>query len=378
MADILSLTKSKTVIARPKPGEDKNTKDSQSQRKDRGLSYLERSTIRRETGMAGSSGQAPRGFLKSSPVSQPKNSNAVDAARTKVKPKKLYDQRAASITKTLAARAAIASRASSAARAAENGDKRRLSVNFKLFIAFLLVMALGAGLYFSVPEVTRVNKVTVRGMTNTTEKEIVEALMLTQDINLVNADIPAMESRILANPKVAAARISRAFPDQLVVDLSERKAVACVLVNEEIGTRSIVLDEEGVAFAYRDSIAVENRLPVLSGIQFTNFAPGQRLPEYLRPLLADIALLSKERPSPLEAFSEIKIEKISDSEAELLLFPTGKSIPIRMPARLTKAGLGSALLVLDILAGRQAAEKVEEIDFRTGTIVYRTKEAQSD
>jgi len=220
--------------------------------------------------------------------------------------------------------------------------------------------------------------VSVSGMANTTEKEITEALGLTPDINLVNADIPAMEARVLANPKIAEANVRRIFPDQLAVHLVERKAVACVLVNEEIGTKSVAIDAEGVAFAFMDSIAVTGKLPVLSGIRFERFVPGQRLPEHLRPLLGDIAGLAKESPSPLEAFSEIKIEKISDSEAELLLFPSGKSVPIRMSARLTKASLGSALLVLDILAGRQGAEKIEEIDFRTGTIVYRTKEAQAD
>lgn len=61
----------------------------------------------------------------------------------------------------------------------------------------------------------------------------------------------------------------------------------------------------------------------------------------------------------------------------MLLYPSGKNVPVRMPARLTRASLGSALLVLDILAGRQGAEKIEEIDFRTGTIVYRNKEAQA-
>ena len=340
-------------------------------------SYLERSTARRETGITGTSGKvtAPsaRGFAPPAqqrlgrPASGTISEEHSSVLLSRLKPKKLYDQKAASIAKTLSARE----------KQAEEKSKKRLGDNAKLLIAFGLLLCLGTGLYFSVPEVTRVNKVSVRGMTNITEKEITDALLLSPEINLVNADIPAMESRILANPKVAAVRVGRSFPDKLVVDLTERKAVACVLVNEEIGTKSIAIDEEGVAFAYMESIAPASRLPVLSGIRFEHFAPGQRLPEYLRPLLGDIAELSKEDPSPLAAFSEIKIEKISDSEAELLLFPSGKSVPIRMPARLTKASLGSALLVLDILSGRQGAEKIEEIDFRTGTIVYRTKEAQA-
>ena len=348
------------------------------------LSYLERSTMRRETGIAGTAGHSGiasgagstiRPFARSLAPSTPRQRKKTDGrydtgepARARLKPHKLYDKKAASIAKTVAERDRLASKN----RAKHLGD------NAKLAIAFILLVALGTGLYFSVPEVTRVNKVTVLGMTNTTEKEIMEALNLTPDINLVNADVPAMEGRILANPKIAEANVRRVFPDQLAIDLVERKAVACVLINEEIGTKSVAIDADGVAFAFMDSIASSGKLPVLSGIRFERFLPGQRLPEYLRPLLGDIAGLSKDSPSLLEAFSEIKIEKISDSEAELLLFPSGKSVPIRMSARLTKASLGSALLVLDILAGRQGTEKIEEIDFRTGTIVYRTKEAQAD
>jgi len=222
-----------------------------------------------------------------------------------------------------------------------------------------------------------VKAVGVDGMKNVLQKEILEALSLSEEVNLINADIPAMKARILANPKVASVNIGRAFPDKLMIRLEERRAVACVLVTEALGTRSVALDKEGVAFAYMDTIASAGRLPVLSGIRFEQFSPGQRLPEYLRPLLKDIAELSELSPSPLEAFSEIRIEKISESEAELLLYPSGKNVPVRMPARLTRASLGSALLVLDILAGRQGAEKIEEIDFRTGTIVYRNKEAQA-
>ncbi len=338
--------------------------------------YLERSTIRRETGIPGAAGARARISSAAKADSQGASSAAVAGgaqARSQAKqpsrqkPAKLYDQKAASIAKTVAARD----------QAAAGAKKKGLSDNAKLALAFTLLACIGAALYVSIPVVTRVAKVTVLGMANTTEKEIVDALGLTPDSNLANVNLRAMEASILANPKVASAKVRRSLPDKLVVELTERKAVACVLVTEEIGTKSIAIDADGVAFAYMDSIADSGRLPVLSGIRFERFAPGQRLPEYLRPLLGDIAELSKESPSPLEAFSEIKIEKISDSEAELLLFPSGKTVPIRMPARLTKASLSSALLVLDILASRQGAENVDEIDFRTGTIVYRTKEAQA-
>lgn len=322
------------------------------------LSYLERSTARLESKLPGANA-APIGVR-----AKPRLADTPQVI-ARQKPKKLYDQKAASLAKAVADR-----------KAAPVEKKKLLSDNAKLGVALVLILAIGAGLYFSVPEVTRIAKVTVNGMSAVSEREIIDALLLSPEVNIVNADVPAMESRIMENPKIASASIVRAFPDGLVVNLSERAAVACVLVNEEIGTRSIAIDSEGVAFAYMDSIAPEKKLPVLSGIRFESFVPGQRLPDYLLPLLGDIAELSRDGQSPLDAFSEIKIEKISDSEAELLLYPTGRSVPVRMPARLTKASLGSVLLVLDILAGRQGTDTIDEIDFRTGTIVYRTKEAQ--
>ena len=348
--------------------------------------FLERSSARRETGLPGTSGTAASklvgrrgdgefaakaGVGRSVKAKDPAKEEgggllvlARTSEQTRQKPKKLYDQKAASLGKQAAAR-------EKAAR------KKGKSENAKLVLAFMLLIGLGAGLYASLPQVTRVKAVSVEGMKNVLQKEILDALSLSEAINLINADIPAMEASILANPKVASVSIGRVFPDKLVVKLQERRAVACVLITEELGTRSIALDREGVAFAYMDSIASPGKLPVLSGIRFERFSPGQSLPEYLKPLLKDIAELSELSPSPLEAFSEIRIEKISESEAELLLYPSGKTVPVRMPARLTRASLGSALLVLDILAGRQGAEKIEEIDFRTGTIVYRSKEAQA-
>jgi len=374
MADALSLGKKLRTEqgASPDPRENPEPKA----RKREGLSYLERSTARRETSIPGIAGKDKKGRAAGAEARRAgappsdetwERNGGASTLRFSQRPRRMYDQKAISIAKTL-----------SKAEARRAAQKGRTKDTAKLLVALALILAVGAGFYFAVPEVTRIEKVLVKGMATVSEQEIISALMLSPEINLVNADIPAMESRILENPKIAAARILRGFPDSLTVQLQERKAVACVLVTEEIGTRSIAIDASGIAFAYLETVVLDRKIPVLSGIRFERFTPGQRLPEYLIPLLGDIAELSSQSPSMLDAFSEIKIEKISDTEAELLLFPSsGKTVPIRMPARLTAANLGSALLVLDILAGRKGAELIEEIDFRTGTIVYKTKEAQA-
>jgi cell division protein FtsQ len=335
----------------------------------------DRSSMRPETPIGGTAGlaapkKASRSKAEPSARAVPDRTEGFDdlliLARSRQKPKKLYDKKALAM-----ARKAQASKS-------PEKSKRRASDGAKLALALGLLVAIGVGLSFALPEVTRVEKVTVNGMSVVSENEIVGALQLSPKVNLVNADIPAMEARVLSNPKIAKVRVRRSFPDKLVVNISERVPVACVLVNEEIGTKSIAIDAQGIAFACLDQTSrLAEKLPVLSGIRFEHFQPGQSLPGYLVPLLGDIAELSKLSPSPLEAFSEIKVQKVSDSEVELLLYPAGRTVPIRMPARLNAANLGQALLVLDILSGRQGADKVEEIDFRTGTIVYKTKEAQA-
>ncbi|MCE5255372.1 MAG: FtsQ-type POTRA domain-containing protein, partial [Spirochaetaceae bacterium] len=289
------------------------------------------------------------------------------SGRSRQKPGKMYDQNAQAIDRTLSDRR-------KAEKAAAVSKPRGQAT--KLILALGIIVVLGIGLYFAIPEVTRIQKVTVNGRAGMSEQEIVDALQLTAEVNLVNADLPAMESRILSNPKAASVHISRGFPDRLVIDLTERKPVACVLVSDAAGTRPIAIDVEGVAFAAMDEMSGARKVPILSGIRFENFRPGQRLPSFLQPLLSDIAVLLEENPSVLDAFSEIKVEKIADSDAELVLYPNGKNVPVRMPLRLTKTNLGSALLVLDILSGRPDADMIQELDFRSGTIVYRTKEAQ--
>ena len=355
--------------------------------------YLERTTVRRETpipGTAGRSGNSenlgsPRYASNSARPQTGATAGQSDASEAKARPKqkqdKLYDQNALAIQKSLAERAkaektALEQAQISAKMQAEARARSARTQTLKLVVALVITVVLGVALYFVMPEMTRIQKVTVNGRVAMTQDEIVAALGLTPQINLINADIPAMEQKILANPKVQTVHISRAFPDGLVIDLAERRAVACVLVSDANGTRPVGIDADGVAFADLDEIPGQHYVPVLSGIRFENYRPGQRLPQFLQPLLNDLAMLEEDSPSVLDAFSEIKVEKVSDADVELVLYPKGKSVPVRMPSRLTKANLGSALLVLDILSGRPDAAAIQELDFRSGTIVYRTKEAQ--
>lgn len=320
---------------------------------------LERSTARRESSTPGISSRAKSESFEN-------RVRAIPLKPFPTKHEKLYDRNAEKL-------------AASAQRHARELERKaeQKKMNARLGIALAIILCLSLALFFAIPEVTRITKVSVRGMQTVSETDVVSALGLSSEIHLFNANIAEMEKRISADPRIASVRIQRVLPDKLVVNLAERVPVAVILHTDEFGTQSLVVDREGVVFGKLDGTAQSSLLPVLSGIRFEQFTPGQRLPSMLLPLLADLDRLEKNDASLLNAFSEIKIMKVSEDDAELVLYPVTHAIPIRTQMKLDKAMLGEALLVLDILASRKGTEKIQEIDFRTGTIVYRVKEAQA-
>jgi len=60
-----------------------------------------------------------------------------------------------------------------------------------------------------------------------------------------------------------------------------------------------------------------------------------------------------------------------------VLYPLHSRIPVRAEAVLSRSTLRSIILVLDVLGTRGMASSVEELDFRGGKVVYRSKEGQT-
>lgn len=313
-----------------------------------------RTSIRREGAIPGTDSAYQRGFERNA-------AKAFSRSRASVRILTSGDQK-------------VAARVSAAkAGHAKAGRATGMHYAVRVSLALAILACLAAAAVFAVPQVTRIGRVSVHGMRFMNESDVARALLLTGDTNLVNVDIQAMAGRIMADPRVESVEIGRVLPDGLSVRLTERRAVAALLVQDAGETREILVDASGVAFLDANAGGFSADLPVISGIRFEDFRIGQRLPEYLTPLLGDVARIGTAKPGLIAAFSEIRVVKLADREAELLLYPVHAAIPIRMPPSLSEENLSSALLVLDILSGRKDQPKIEEIDFRTGTVTYRTK-----
>ena len=280
-------------------------------------------------------------------------------------------------------------------------SKEVLERSLGILLAAVAVAIVATGLFFMLPHLLRITRVEIRGAEVMSRSEVIAASLLSGNEYFFSIDSDRIHAALLASPRIAEAVVSRRFPNGIRMDIRERKGVAAIFADVEGRTSLVQFDVEGVAFAFGaapSASAVSKSeaagtkagvpaagarpvsridLPVLSGFRFKDFRLGTRLPSSLLPLLSSLAEIGSTAPSLLAAFSEIRVVKTKFGEIELLLYPLHHHIPVRTGADLNESTLRSIILVLDVLATRVPEDAVEEIDFRTGTIVYRSKEGQS-
>jgi hypothetical protein len=245
-----------------------------------------------------------------------------------------------------------------------------------LVFSILGLVALSTSITFALPSLLRVRSVEVHGNISLAAADVVSFSLVTPGAALLSVDTARVEAALEAWPPVAAARATRIFPSRLRIDIVERRPVALVLAEIRGRNGLVAIDVSGIAYCEVQPASLPD-VPVLSGLRFADFRPGQRLPDSLRPALASFAAIQESDPALLSLFSEIRIEESRFGEVELVLFPLHRPIPIRTGSVLKAETLRSIVLVLDALASRGMGEGIREIDFRTGTIVFRTKEAHS-
>lgn len=277
-------------------------------------------------------------------------------------------------------RAASGSRASK--RAAVRSSARGRAERFlSVLVATIGAAVLAVAAFLVLPGALRITKYSVTGNAMMSTAEVLGAALVRGNEHFFSVDADAMRAALLAEPRVAAATVSRVFPNGLRIAVAERQPAAIVLVEEEGRAVPVCVDDSGVAYAYaRDALAAGapgSDLPVLSGIRFERFRLGTRLPADFAPAMAALGEIERTSPALLAAFSEIKLVKPAHGEPELLLYSLHYRVPVRTGAVLNESTLRSIILVLDVMGSNGLSDGVKEIDFRTGTVVYRVKEGQS-
>jgi cell division protein FtsQ len=187
-------------------------------------------------------------------------------------------------------------------------------------------------------------------------------------------DTAALQARLAEHPPVKSAVVEKIFPDRLRIVLKKRTPLALAFGRTGNKSVPVAVDEEGVVFQIGPSIS-DWGLPVLSGLVFKPLQ-GLKLPRKLLPLLTELESLRDSSPGLFSLVSEIEVVSVNAVDYELLFYPMGYNVRVNMGDRFDEKMLKYTLLVLNVLKQQGVTEKVRELDFRTGEVVYRLDEEE--
>jgi hypothetical protein len=187
-----------------------------------------------------------------------------------------------------------------------------------------------------------------------------------------------IEKRLEANLLIRRALVQKVFPDTVQMTVWGRQPVALVLAESTGRSLPVLVDGEGTVFKVGTTSA-EVDLPVISGLVLGETSLGARLPRAYGSLFADMKILRERSPSLFSLVSEIRIAPIagasgvpaSSADFDLLLYLTNSRVPIRVSGGIDENLLKYTLMVLDLLSKQGVLKDIQELDFRSGDVVYR-------
>jgi cell division protein FtsQ len=262
----------------------------------------------------------------------------------------------------------------------ESRSHRRAEKGLVALLVAAAVIALVAAAVVIVPPYLRVTRYELSGNASMTQSELLSAALIHEKEYFFAIDSSRVKAALEADPRIASATVTKLFPNGLRIDVIERRPVAVALASIQGRNAAVCLSPDGVAFAEAKADEALS-VPVLSGLRFEGFRMGTRLPASVVSLLGSLGRVQASEPALLSSISEIRLVAAAGANAnasEVLIYPLGHRIPVRAGVSFDAQTLRSILLVLDVLGTKGISATVQEIDFRTGTVVYRTKEGQSD
>jgi hypothetical protein len=245
-------------------------------------------------------------------------------------------------------------------------------------VTFISLAAFIALVYFLVIPAMAITRFEVLGASTMDADELRYWTGLPDKPYWFSLDTAAVQGSLLEHPRVAEATVVRVFPNRLRVTVVERSPVAVVYARGASGrTEAHCVDGNGVVFASASTYTEAFDLPVLSGLEIHGLRYGLKLDGAFLTIMSSLAGLQRSEPALLAAISELRVVTKEGSPAELLIYPARYRVPVRVRPALDAGLLKSILLVLDVVEGEGLGPTIRELDMRTDTYVYRTKEAVS-
>jgi cell division protein FtsQ len=243
-------------------------------------------------------------------------------------------------------------------------------------LALTVLCALGlAGRYIAEP-LMRIHHVNVHSDVPLADDQVLALSGIQAGEHWYTIATPSVEKRLEANPLIRQARVERVFPDTVRLTVWGRQPVALLLAASGGRTLPVLVDGDGVVYK-QGSSREDLDVPVISGLTAGSMAFGARLPAAYLTLFSDLRTLKAKAPALYAQLSEVRVVPASADGAaqaaqgfDLLLYLTSSPVPVLTRAALDDSVLKYTLMVVDLLSRQGILKDIQELDFRSGDVVY--------
>ena len=211
-------------------------------------------------------------------------------------------------------------------------------------------------------------KVTYSGLETFSAQQISNYLGITPKLTWIQFDSAKAATKLASNAVIENVVIEKHFPDQVLVNIVERKAAAVSLVNVNGKTVPIQIDKNGVIFAV-DRGMPNSSVPLITGLNLETIAEGLRLNGRLRPLMEQIAEIQIANPDYFSVLSEIKVLAKDYGSYELEVYPIHSRVKVITDRILTLESLQQMMVILDVVNSMKT--NISVLDMRYGSISFR-------
>jgi cell division protein FtsQ len=152
----------------------------------------------------------------------------------------------------------------------KNKKKKRRRKKYYL-LKFILFIGFCTGLYYFISSpFFDIQNLTVKDNSYYTPQQIIAIAKADKGGNLFNAPVKEMKDRLLKDPYIRNARISKKLPNELIFIVEERQDAAAITY----GDNFLIIDREGMVLRQAEA---EPLLTIISGMTLTNIQIGTAL-----------------------------------------------------------------------------------------------------
>lgn len=256
-------------------------------------------------------------------------------------------------------------------------SKLKSNVIRVLIISLVLLLFVEAIYYAIILPYSSIAAINISGCSDLSSIEVKKLADLTNNTKWLSINSSEVSKRLVSYPGIASATVEKKFPDKVLINIVERKAVA--LAFTEVAGKTVPMEIDGYGVVFRiGSPIIQSNLPIITGLTFKNPSEGMQVNEKLSPLFLQLDILQKKHPLLLNEISEIKIQPKKYGGYDLVLYPLKSRVSVITNKFLTEESLQYMILILDVLKDVNLEKNIVGIDFRGGNAVYIKREAKDE